>query len=383
MLIEMAKTIIVKIIHGILRLLFLFPPRGNRVVIVPSNGHYYCNLKYVDQELRREGLPLEVIWISKGEDASYPADVRRISMRSWAFLYYFCTARVILFNDCLPLWLTKRKGQVFINTWHGGGAYKRMAAVFIANPNCWYKMRFYYIFNRIDYMVSASRRTTEGYEMDIGIPTKYLPIGMPRNDLFFDRKKMAEKSALVRAHYGVGEDVGIVLYAPTFRDNGIKLDLNGSCLLAALEQRFHKKFILFVRSHPHRAKDIFTNTQSGVNEVDVSGYADMQELLAAADVLITDYSSSIWDFSFTGRPCFIYANDIASYKEERDFYIPIDKWGFPLAENNEELERNISAFDEEDYRRKAEAHQKSLGSYETGHASEALCRLIDTLCRKS
>ncbi len=187
----------------------------------------------------------------------------------------------------------------------------------------------------------------------------------------------------MRKCYNISKDRGIVLYAPTFRDNGMKLDLDVAELLASLEKRFHKKFILFVRSHPHVAKDIFAGAPQSDMAVDVSGYADMQELLAAADVLITDYSSSIWDFSFTGRPCFIYANDLASYKKERNFYTPIEEWPFPLAENNGELQRNISDFDEADYRGKVKAHQEALGSYETGHAAEALCELIEKLCKKS
>ena len=218
--------------------------------------------------------------------------------------------------------------------------------------------------------------------MDVAIPAKYLPIGMPRNDLFFHADKVEQASEAVRKCYGISKEIGIVLYAPTFRDNGMKLDLDVAELLASLEKRFHKKFILFVRSHPHVAQDIFQGAPQGKSAVDVSGYADMQELLAAADVLITDYSSSIWDFSFTGRPCFIYANDLSSYKKERNFYTPIEEWPFPLAENNNELQRNILRFDETDYRQKVEAHQEALGSYENGHAAECLCELIESLCKK-
>ena len=116
--------------------------------------------------------------------------------------------------------------------------------------------------------------------------------------------------------------------------------------------------------------------------INVSGYADMQELICAADVLITDYSSSVWDFSLTGKPCFIYANDLSAYKEERNFYTPIEEWPFALAETNEELHENILNFDPEVYKHKVEEHHKELGSYETGHACEALYELLETLCKK-
>lgn len=80
--------------------------------------------------------------------------------------------------------------------------------------------------------------------------------------------------------------------------------------------------------------------------VDVSGYADMQELLCATDVLLTDYSSFMWDYSLTGRPCFIYANDLDQYKKERNFHTPITDWPFPMAERNSELQKEILGFDE-------------------------------------
>ena len=99
----------------------------------------------------------------------------------------------------------------------------------------------------------------------------------------------------------------------------MKSNLDEKCFLDALEKRFHKKFVLFLRSHPHTGKDIFLSNTGREGIFDVSDYADMQELLCASDILLTDYSSSMWDFSFTGRPCFIFAEDIESYKKERNF----------------------------------------------------------------
>lgn len=102
----------------------------------------------------------------------------------------------------------------------------------------------------------------------------------------------------------------------------------------------------------------------------------MQELLCAADILITDYSSSIWDFSFTYRPCFLYAPDLAKYEAESGFFVPIEDWPFPLAETNEELIENIKNFDSKKYIEDVKKHHRDLGSYETGHATERFCKLL-------
>lgn len=191
---------------------------------------------------------------------------------------------------------------------------------------------------------------------------------------------MNQAAQVVRARYKVSKDIGIVMYAPTFRDNGIKLDLDVNELLQSLETRFHKKFILFVRSHLHIAKDIFEGAENQKDVIDVSEYVDMQELLCAADVLITDYSSSMWDYSLTGRPCFIYANDLAQYKKERNFHTPITDWPFPMAERNTELQQLILRLDEKKYSRDLERHHRELGSYESGSASAQICRLIENIC---
>ena len=375
------RTALANVAHVVLHTMYVFPIKKNRVFMVPGNGRYYCNLKAIDEYIRCNNIPLEVVWACKQtNDASYPTDALRVIRHRFSFLYHFYTSKFIIFNNGLPTGLLKKRGQIFINTWHGV-PYKKMDTIFLNNPKLGQKERRYYIFNRIDYVISACRKFTESFQEDVGISTTYLSIGTPRNDIFFNRIKTQEKSSLVREKYGVPEDVGIVLYAPTFRDHGMKSNLDEKCFLDALEKRFHKKFVLFLRSHPHTGKDIFLSNTGREGIFDVSDYADMQELLCASDILLTDYSSSMWDFSFTGRPCFIFAEDIESYKKERNFHIPIEEWPFPVAENNAELQRCIAEFDEGIYVAGIRKHQEVLGSYETGAASQQLCDLLMDFCR--
>jgi CDP-glycerol glycerophosphotransferase len=110
-------------------------------------------------------------------------------------------------------------------------------------------------------------------------------------------------------------------------------------------------------------------------------YPDMQELLQCAQVLLTDYSSCMWDFSLMGKPCFLYARDIAEYRGERDFYTPIESWPFPLASDNAELARVIGAFDETAYRNAVRAHHAALGAAETGTATAQCVERIAAFLR--
>lgn len=371
-------TLMLRIIfHGFM----IFPIKNNCILFYPENGNYYCNLKYIDQ-LMRKNPKWDLIWVYTNDLSlkSYGQGIRTIKRHSITFLYYAMTAKVVLFNNWYPAFLPKRKRQIYINTWHGGGAYKKIDSQFRNNPNKWARKNISYIYQRIDFFVSSCEAFSKSIMEDTGISINFVSHGMPRNDLFFDKEKVRVLKSYIRDKYNIAQDIGIVLYAPTFRDNGIKLDLNVKELLNALQKRFNKRFVLFVRSHPHIAKDIFIGTENHSVVFDVSSYVDMQELLCASDVLITDYSSSMWDFSLTGKPCFIYANDLEKYKKERNFHTLIVNWPFPLAERNKELKENILNFDEKKYLYNLRKHHAELGSYESGVASWQICCLIEDIC---
>lgn len=123
-----------------------------------------------------------------------------------------------------------------------------------------------------------------------------------------------------------------------------------------------------------------TQNSFSSESMDLSDYPDMQELLLVADVLITDYSSCMWDFSLTGKPCFIYAADSEQYISERDFYTPMASWPFSIALNNEELRQNILNYNEKAYRQKVKKHHERMGICESGHASELVADAIYDYC---
>ena len=93
-------------------------------------------------------------------------------------------------------------------------------------------------------------------------------------------------------------------------------------------------------------------------------------------MLITDYSSSIWDYSFTNRPCFLFVNDLEKYGADPGFCTDIHNWGFPICLNNSELCDAISSFDERVFKQKMKEKHEYYGSYETGTATEKFCQLI-------
>ncbi len=104
----------------------------------------------------------------------------------------------------------------------------------------------------------------------------------------------------------------------------------------------------------------------------------MQELIYVADVLISDYSSCIWDASLAGIPCFLYVRDLKKYLSDRNFYTPISEWPFPMAQSEDELCRIITNFNERKYAEDVASHHKALGSFESGEASKKIFEYIES-----
>ena len=110
--------------------------------------------------------------------------------------------------------------------------------------------------------------------------------------------------------------------------------------------------------------------------IPVDRYDDFEELLMAADVLITDYSGCMYDFSFTKRPVFLYQRDIEEYRSDRDFYIPVEELPYIQAFTNEQLIDSIQAFDQVKYQKELDHFMDKMGNYDTGVASERVASRI-------
>lgn len=196
-----------------------------------------------------------------------------------------------------------------------------------------------------------------------------LEVGTPRNDIFFSNQLLPIKEKVQR-FYNI-KNKRIILYAPTFR---AKNSLSAYTIdLATIYDKFDiNDWVVIVRLHPNLMGSISAQAfnKQFPNSIDGSAYPDMQELLCAADMLITDYSSSMFDYMYTSRPCIIYAPDIATY--DRGFYFSIRNLPFPIVENNNELRSALSNIETINY----SSFLKSIGSHEKGTASKQIYEYI-------
>jgi CDP-glycerol glycerophosphotransferase len=366
---EYLKRIMIDGVRVAIRVFYFLPIRENRIVFFSFTGNQYsCNPKAIsDYILRKAKGKYEIIWAFKDpEKFSYlrKEGIRIVKYNSLERILLQTTAKYTVNNTGAYSWIPVRKNQIHVNTWHAGGAYKRLQSDEHASYNRHLTAK------ETTHMLSSCEAFTKyNIREQFGYNGKVLEIGMPRNDVFFDRAEADRRSKEVRSRYGIPGDSFIVLYAPTWRYDGIIPQPDFTGLARAVEGRFGKKAVIAVRNHNYSKKEYR-------DVVDVTSYPDMQDLLCAADMLITDYSSSIWDYSFTYKPCFLYVEDLDKYTQEQGFFVDIHQWGFELCRNNEELAKAIKSYDADRHRKMMEKHHSDFGSFENGRAAERFCAEI-------
>lgn len=370
---EYLKAVVTTVMRCLLRIYYLIPLK-KRIVFEAFNGKQItCNPYYIYCYMQKQYPDYEYIWCyNKKEEKS----VHCIPRNSLAYIYYLLTSAVYITNDTIPQYIPFRKKQMVINTWHGGGSYKRVGTELGEKCNWYNRLNLKRTSKSTSYFLSSSEVFTEAAPKSFLIPSeKILPIGMPRNDIFFNQQQMEEANRKVRSLYNIPNGSFIVLYAPTFRTTNDNLQPNFLSMVNAIKERFNPtKVYVFIRAH-HLMNISDENLPKDLC-INVSSYPYMQELLATANMLISDYSSCIWDYSFTYRPCFLYVPDLSQYKSDRDFHKPIETWGFPIAQTNKELINIIRTFDYSLFKQAMTKHQNTLKSYEKGTATIAVCNLI-------
>ena len=396
----MLTDLVQKVVRVCMMGFCLWPIKNNRIIFNSQKGtQYACSPRSIYEYLyEKYGTRLQYIWClqSPPEELMGREGVRCVSYNSLKYFYYQMTSKIIVANIPSPCYVPKRKKQFMIDTWHGGGAYKRIgisvpkqdslskspkkmiSATDVSNNAKWELYKAYYNALDTSLFVSSSRRFTEVMDdSQMRRRDAYMEIGLPRNDIFFRDNSLIKEKA--KKKLGVNKDKKVILFAPTYRGNvkhqQNKMDLDISKCLDAAKERWGGEWIFVYRMH------VFSNSLDKKNipqdAVDASKYDEMQELLCMADVFITDYSSSQWDFALTKKPAFLFTPDLEYYQnEDRGFYTLIDDWAFPYAKTNEELADLIRGFDEKTHLQKVQRHLDLLGSCEKGHATEAICEII-------
>lgn len=387
----------------------VFPVRKNKVTVVTyeGKGGFGCNPKYIIEELHRKHPEMEIVWLVNDISKEFPGYIKKRKHTLWNRAYHLSTSKIWIDNYRKPLGTVKRKSQFYINTWHGCIGFKAIGL--------WRGEEFSNIARLvseadsqlIDCLVVFSKWNTEMFKKGMLYTGRYEITGQARCDVQVNARDYQRNT--IRELYGIPDSASILIYAPTYQesnqktnrevhlsDNGLNLEL----VRETFKEKTQSEWYVLKRLHPQLAeKDEFNRDGDNSYIIDVSKYPDMNELLAACDAVVTDYSSVAFDAGCAGIPIFLYMPDIAEYKEARGGLCFNLKKGepitfnekmapgfsgivpFALATNIDELQREIMSFDISDYLKAIENLNYSLGIRMDGHASESTVSIIEDAMR--
>ena len=359
--------------------------KPNKIVFSNYAGKSYgCNSKYIAEEILNQNLPYDIVWLVSDvekEKEHFPRQIRLVHYHSFVAFKELASAKVWVNNTRKNyFWecgLVKKNNQLYIQTWHGSLGIKKMEGDILnedANWRRWSKVDS----KNIDYILSNSKFDDEHYKAGFWYDGPIVRTGHPRNDVFFkneDEKQLIKDR--VYSALNIQKDAKIILYVPTFRDDGDVscYDIDVEKFTAEMNKKFGGNCVFVTRLHPNVSPEKCALIKNE-NVVNANSYPDIQELLAASEFVVSDYSSCMFDFMLMTKPVFIYATDIDKYNTDRGFYYPLESTPFPIAVNNNELLENVLNFDKEAYIKKVEKFLIDFDCTDDGLASKNVVKII-------
>lgn len=355
------------------------PLKKNKILFWANNFRFYGDSpKYIAEYLNKN-YPgkYDLIWVfelGKPIPDDFPKEMRAVRFFSIAYLKEISTAKFIICNArTSPYWFfNKRQGQIYIQTWHSSLRLKMIEGDTFSLPES-YVAAAKADSQKIDLLLSGCKFSTEIFRRAFWYDGEIMQSGTPRCDIFFGDKAKAKQK--VFEHYNIKSEAKLALYAPTFRDNKTAQThgLDFEKLSAALNKFTKADWVIGCRYHPNLKDSAVPD-----NTVSMTAYPDMQELIAAADFLITDYSSCMFDMAIKGSPCVLYVPDIEEYTaRERNLYFDLMSLPFSSAHDMNELVSVVESFNFNEYSKKVHSFLNLVGCSEDGHASERVAKFIE------
>jgi len=323
------------------------------------------------------------IWIIDKKGTKIPFRHKKIKRFSLRYYYYLARCGYMVFNSRQPVWMVKREGNVFLQTWHGTPLKKLVfdiEDINSASPK--YKQQVYKQSRAWDYLIAANAFSSETFKRCFMFDNTILETGYPRNDILHSPNK-DQIAAIIKNRLNIPKDKKVILYAPTWRDDEfydkgkykfeLKLDLD------LMKQELGDEYVVLLRTHYFIADSIDVQHFKGF-AYNVSKYDDISELYLISDILITDYSSVFFDYANLKRPMLFFTYDLEKYRDVlRGFYIDIEKEvPGPLLFTTEEVVDSIKNIDliEQKYKSRYEEFYDRFCGWEDGQAAKKVVESV-------
>ena len=362
------------------RIFCIFPIQAKKIFLVMTHdAGPEGNMASMRDYIKEQDKEYEFVELHR-QDTHFGRSLKKM----WHFFivdaFHFATsAYIFLDNMFLPMsYLKVRKKVKVVQMWHGTGVIKKIGAD--TNEGKLKELEYRANQNNTHLLVS-SETTASIYQQSFSMPKEKVYIsGMPRADVFFDEAYQQKALMAFYEEYPMCRDKKLILYAPTFRDSQvanpvIELDYNG------LAKRLGEEYVIGLRLHPFVAKNRKMDANLPENVIDFSSYASLNSLLFATDVLISDYSSIIFEFSALRRPMLFFAYDLEEFSENgRGFYWDYEAYvPGAVVRNNEELQEqlcNILELEEVEEDKDYNAFLKDVYKYPDSNAKKRIFELL-------
>ena len=341
---------------------------------------YGCNPRYLTEYLLENYPDMDIVWVFRqGIDISgIDKRIKCVRFRTWEYLKMVNSAEFLVTNSRTDPWHIywhKRPEQKYLMLWHGGAALKKVERDAEGKLGYSYWRKAKRDSEVCDLMISGCTANTDLIKRSFWYSGEILEAGIPRNDIFFNKEQHLEIRERLNREYNIPTNNRIVMYAPTFRRSGTiePYRIDWQALLPHLSEKFEgAEITIFLRLHPNLIGKVDTSSlQNSPAIIDMTRYHDMQELLCVSDMLITDYSSSMFDYAMLRRPCLLYATDVEQY--DRGYYYDFCELPFPLARDGKQLMELIKGFDNKSYLATLDRFlSQTLGLKERGVAAKEL-----------
>jgi CDP-glycerol glycerophosphotransferase len=332
-------------------------------------GRYSDNPRALYEALIAGGHPGTHVWlIDPRYSDEFPAGIETAEFGSARSIEELESADVVVSNTHIELDWAKSAGTRYLQTWHGTPLKHIHFDSLWAPPG-----RVAYLtedVRRWDHLLSPNRASTEILRRAFGFTGEVAETGYPRNDVLTgpDQDRIRDR---VRRSFGIPAGATVVLYTPTWRDNLLdgrgRQDFSLHLDLDEFTRRLGADHYLLLRTHFLISADLPPIDRPGVR--DVSAYPEVSDLYLAADVMVTDYSSTMFDFAVTGKPLLFYTYDLAHYRDAlRGFYFDFERDApGPLLHTSTEVVDALAGL--------AAVRARYAGAY--GHFRQKYCHLED------
>lgn len=328
------------------------------------------------QELRKTHPHLKFYWTTNSKTQA-PEGAIGVKFESRAWFDCLASAEYLVTNSALPWYFKKVAGQKYLQTWHGTPLKKLVHDVPAGGVSKTYLESMDRDSAGWDYLVSPSPFCTNVFANAFKYRGRILETGYPRNDRLTNSSASDRKR--IRESLGVLDSKTIlVLYAPTWRDYQVTASGNFD-LVSYLDPKLKlpNGFQLMLRGHS--MTHAVDSSKAAGNAIDVTNYPDITDLYLAADVLITDYSSVMFDFSVTGKPILFLTPDFERYEAERGFYFDFKTLApGPILRSEAEVLETLSKLPEiaKQYQTSYEHWRNKFNSLEDGSATKRVISAV-------